>query len=98
MPGFVPNTHAGAAGASMTVLFDMTPSLGPSLTLLAFTIVIVGGLGSMTGALAGGVLIGVVEALASLTIAPSVKSLVSFALLIIVLAVRPQGLLGRAGA
>lgn len=86
----------GAAGAIMTVLFDMTPGLGPSLTLLAFTIVIVGGLGSMAGALAGGVLIGVVEALASVVVAPSMKSLVSFALLVIVLAVRPQGLLGRA--
>ena len=86
----------GAAGAIMTVLFDMSPALGPSLTLLAFTIVIVGGLGSMAGALAGGVLIGVVEALASVVIAPSMKSLVSFALLVIVLAVRPQGLLGRA--
>ena len=88
----------GAAGAIMTVLFDMTPSLGPSLTLLAFTIVIVGGLGSMAGALAGGVLIGVVEALASVVVAPSMKSLVSFGLLVIVLAVRPQGLLGRASA
>ena len=88
----------GAAGAIMTVLFDMTPSLGPSLTLLAFTIVIVGGLGSMAGALAGGVLIGMVEALASVMIAPSMKSLVSFGLLVIVLAVRPQGLLGKASA
>ncbi len=85
-----------AAGAIMTVLFDMTPSLGPSLTLLAFTVVIVGGLGSMPGALLGGVLIGVVEALASVVIAPSMKSLVSFALLVVVLALRPQGLLGRA--
>ena len=88
----------GAAGAIMTVLFDMTPGLGPSLTLLAFTIVIVGGLGSMAGALAGGVLIGMVEALASVMIAPSMKSLVSFGLLVIVLAVRPQGLLGKASA
>ena len=76
----------------------MTPGLGPSLTLLAFTIVIVGGLGSMAGALAGGVLIGMVEALASVMIAPSMKSLVSFGLLVIVLAVRPQGLLGKAAA
>ena len=88
----------GAAGAIMTLLFDMTPGLGPSLTLLAFTIVIVGGLGSMAGALAGGVLIGVVEALASVVVAPSIKSLVSFGLLVIVLTVRPQGLFGKAAA
>jgi branched-chain amino acid transport system permease protein len=61
---------------------------------LAFVIVIVGGLGSMAGALFGGVLIGVSEALAGLFVAPSAKSMFSFALLIIVLIVRPAGLLG----
>ena len=86
---------AGAAGAIMVALTDVTPMLAPSFTLLAFTIVIVGGLGSMTGALLGGLLIGVVEALASAIIAPSMKSMVSFALLVAVLALRPQGLLGK---
>ena len=86
---------AGAAGAIMVALTDVTPMLAPSFTLLAFTIVIVGGLGSMTGALLGGLLIGVIEALASAIIAPSMKSMVSFALLVAVLALRPQGLLGK---
>jgi branched-chain amino acid transport system permease protein len=86
---------AGAAGAIMVALTDVTPMLAPSFTLLAFTIVIVGGLGSMAGALLGGLLIGVVEALASAIIAPSMKSMVSFALLVAVLALRPQGLLGK---
>ncbi len=88
----------GAAGAMMVALTDATPMLAPSFTLLAFTIVIVGGLGSMAGALVGGVLIGVAEAMASLFVAPSMKSMVSFALLVAVLAVRPQGLLGRRAA
>jgi branched-chain amino acid transport system permease protein len=87
---------AGAAGAIMVALTDVTPMLAPSFTLLAFTIVIIGGLGSMAGALLGGLLIGVVEALASAVIAPSMKSMVSFALLVVVLALRPQGLLGKA--
>jgi len=82
------------AGCAMVVLVDVTPGLGPYYTLLAFVIVIVGGLGSMTGALAGGVLIGVSEALAGLFITPSAKSMVSFGLLILVLLLRPQGLLG----
>lgn len=86
----------GAAGAIMTALTDMTPMLAPSFTLLAFTIVIVGGLGSMAGALGGGLLIGAAEAVASAAIAPSMKSMVSFALLVIVLALRPQGLFGKA--
>jgi len=83
------------AGCMMILLVDVTPALGPAYTLLAFVIVIVGGLGSMGGALLGGVLIGVSEAMAGLFITPSAKSMVSFALLILVLLFRPQGLLGR---
>jgi len=83
------------AGCMMVLLVDVTPVLGPAYTLLAFVIVIVGGLGSMAGALLGGVLIGVSEALAGLFITPSAKSMFSFALLILVLLFRPQGLLGR---
>jgi branched-chain amino acid transport system permease protein len=83
------------AGCAMVLLVDVTPGLGPYYTLLAFVIVIVGGLGSMPGALLGGVLIGVSEALAGLLIAPSAKSMFSFGLLILVLLFRPQGLLGK---
>ena len=83
------------AGCALVVLVDVTPGLGPQYTLLAFVIVIVGGLGSMGGALLGGVLIGVSEALAGLFIDPSAKSMFSFGLLILVLLFRPQGLLGK---
>jgi len=83
------------AGCAMVLLVDVTPPLGPAYTLLAFVIVIVGGLGSMGGALLGGVLIGVSEAMAGLFITPSAKSMFSFGLLILVLLFRPQGLLGR---
>ncbi len=83
------------AGCMMVLLVDVTPSLGPAYTLLAFVTVIVGGLGSMPGALIGGILIGVSEALAGLLIAPSAKSMFSFGLLILVLLLRPQGLLGK---
>ncbi|HEV8110071.1 MAG TPA: branched-chain amino acid ABC transporter permease [Burkholderiales bacterium] len=83
------------AGCALVLLVDVTPGLGPYYTLLAFVIVIVGGLGSMGGALLGGVLIGVSEAVAGLFIAPSAKSMFSFGLLILVLLLRPQGLLGK---
>ncbi|MCX7892261.1 MAG: branched-chain amino acid ABC transporter permease [Burkholderiales bacterium] len=85
----------GAAGVLQAMLVDVTPALGPVYTLLAFVIVIVGGLGSMGGALAGGVLIGLSEALAGVAFTPSAKSMFSFALLILVLLLRPQGLLGK---
>ena len=85
----------GAAGALMVTITDVRPALASSFTLLAFIIVIVGGLGSMSGALLGGVLIGVSEALAGFFFEPSMKSMFSFALLILVLVLRPQGLMGR---
>jgi branched-chain amino acid transport system permease protein len=85
----------GAAGSMMVLLIDVTPALGPAYTLLAFIIVITGGLGSMPGALLGGVLIGLTEALAGLFFTPSAKSMFSFGLLVLVLLLRPQGLLAR---
>ena len=86
----------GAAGAIILLLFEVHPYLAPGYTLLAFVIVIIGGLGSLFGALVGGILIGVSEALAAILFQPSMKTAFSFALLILVLLLRPQGLLGRA--
>ena len=87
----------GAAGALMITIIPVTPFLAAEYTLLAFVIVIVGGLGSMTGALAGGLVIGVSEAVAGLLLQPSLKSMVSFGILILVLLLRPQGLFGKSG-
>jgi branched-chain amino acid transport system permease protein len=85
----------GAAGALMVTIADARPALAQAFTLQAFIIVIVGGLGSMSGALVGGVLIGVSEAAAGFFFEPSMKSMFSFGLLILVLVLRPQGLMGR---
>jgi branched-chain amino acid transport system permease protein len=86
----------GAAGCIILLLVEVHPYLAPGYTLLAFVIVIIGGLGSLPGALLGGVLIGISEDVAALLIQPSMKSAFSFALLILVLLLRPQGLLGKA--
>ena len=85
----------GAAGAMLMVVIDVTPAIGPAYTLLAFVIVITGGLGSMPGALLGGILIGVTEALGGVLFTPSAKSMFAFGLLVLVLLFRPQGILGR---
>jgi branched-chain amino acid transport system permease protein len=85
----------GAAGCMMTLIVDVTPIIGPTYTLLAFVIVITGGLGSMAGALLGGILIGLTEAVAGLLFTPSAKSMFAFAILVLVLLFRPQGLLGQ---
>jgi branched-chain amino acid transport system permease protein len=88
----------GAAGTILLLIFDVTPSAGPAYTLLAFVIVITGGLGSMPGALVGGVLIGFTEAMAGLLFTPSAKSMFSFAILVLVLLLRPQGIMGKRAA
>jgi len=85
----------GAAGCMLLLLTDVTPVQGPGYTLLAFIIVIVGGMGSLTGALLSGLVIGMSEALAGLLILHSAKSMAAFAILVLVLLFRPQGLLGR---
>ena len=85
----------GAAGVMLVLIADVTPAIGPAYTLLAFVIVITGGLGSMPGALLGGVLIGLTEAMAGLLFTPSAKSMFAFAILVLVLLFRPQGILGK---
>ncbi|MBZ0141861.1 MAG: branched-chain amino acid ABC transporter permease [Pseudorhodoplanes sp.] len=85
----------GAAGAMLVLIIDVTPALGPAYTLLAFIIVITGGLGSMPGALLGGILIGFTEAMAGLLFSPSAKSMFAFGLLVLVLLFRPQGIMGK---
>jgi branched-chain amino acid transport system permease protein len=85
----------GAAGCMLVLINDVSPAVGPAYTLLAFVIVITGGLGSLPGALLGGVLIGLTEAMAGLLFTPSAKSMFAFAILIMVLLLRPQGILGK---
>jgi branched-chain amino acid transport system permease protein len=85
----------GAAGVMLILILDVTPALGPGYTLLAFVIVITGGLGSMVGALLGGVLIGLTEAMAGLIFTPSAKSMFAFGILVLVLLFRPQGIMGK---
>ena len=81
----------------LLLIFDVTPTAGPAYTLLAFVIVITGGLGSMPGALLGGVLIGFTEAMAGLLFTPSAKSMFAFAILVLVLLFRPAGHHGARG-
>jgi branched-chain amino acid transport system permease protein len=90
---------AGTAGALIAPLYDANPYLAGEFTLTAFIVVIVGGLASLPGALLGGLMIGVSEAVAAVLFEPSAKSLLSYALLIAVLLVRPAGLVAprRAG-
>jgi branched-chain amino acid transport system permease protein len=85
----------GAAGALVSPLVPFSPSLGLSASVASFNIVIIGGMGSLLGAFLGGLLVSVAESLGAVFLAPSMKELVSFSLLIAILLFRPAGLFGK---
>jgi branched-chain amino acid transport system permease protein len=84
----------GAAGSLMTPLLPFTPSSGLLFTVASFNIVIIGGMGNLLGAFVGGILVGVSESLGAVILVPSLKEIVGFVLLILILLFRPQGLMG----
>jgi branched-chain amino acid transport system permease protein len=84
----------GAAGVAHVMLYSITPTMGIPLTLKYLTIVVLGGLGSLLGAVFGGMVLGLSEALTSLYIGPEWAPTVAFIVLIVVLVTRPQGVFG----
>jgi branched-chain amino acid transport system permease protein len=86
---------ACAAGSLLGTLYAVEPTMGGAPLLRSFVIVIFGGLGSVPGAIVGGLTIGLVENLAGAYISFAFKDVFTFALLIAVLLVRPSGLFGR---
>jgi len=87
-----------AAGGLIGPIVLVFPTMGSLMIVKAFVIIILGGMGSVVGAIVGGFLLGLVESLAAGFISPSFKDLYAFLFLVIVLAVRPTGLFGRAQA
>lgn len=86
---------AGVAGVMLMPFTSASPLFGVHMTLIAFIVVVIGGMGSMVGSLVGGVLLGAIETLAGTYISPALQQAVLFALFIIVVLVRPQGLFGK---
>jgi branched-chain amino acid transport system permease protein len=85
---------AAAAAGLMAPMAFIAPAMGSVLILKAFVIVVIGGLGSMKGAIVGGYLLGILEALAIAYISSAYKDVFAFGVLIIILAIRPTGLFG----
>jgi branched-chain amino acid transport system permease protein len=88
---------AGCAGILMALIFPISPLTSSTYLGKAFVVCVLGGLGSVSGALAGGLLLALVEGVGASFLGPSHATTLSFALLIVFLLVRPQGLLGRKG-
>ena len=88
---------AGAAGALMSVIYPISPLNSTLFLGKAFVICVLGGLGSVLGAMVGGIALGLVESFSALWFGPEYAMTISFALLIAFLAWRPAGLLGKRG-
>ncbi len=86
---------AGVAGALLSMLYEISPSMGEPYTITALIVIVLGGLGSALGSLLGGFLLGLVEAFGMHFTSPSLKMLLSYSVLIAVLLARPKGLFAR---
>jgi len=83
-----------AAGVLLLPIMPISPYMGHDFTLIAFIVVILGGMGNLLGALVGGVILGVAESASTLFLPATLKHVVSFSILIIIMLFRPQGIFG----
>lgn len=88
---------AGLAGVLLAPIYSVFPTMGRDFIFLAFTVVIVGGMGSISGAVVAGLLITQVQAISSLIVSPVWSDPIVFGIMVLVLVIRPQGLFGRLG-
>ena len=87
---------AACAGIMVSIYYNAVyPSMGYMAGINAFTAAVLGGIGNIPGAMLGGVLLGLVETLGGAYISSQYKSVISFAILIIVLLIKPTGILGK---
>jgi branched-chain amino acid transport system permease protein len=87
---------AGAAGALLAPIFAVSPTMGALPVVKAFIIIIVGGMGSLPGAVLGGLLLGAVEGIGTLFMSSAAVNMLGFLVVIAILLVRPRGLFGAA--
>jgi branched-chain amino acid transport system permease protein len=85
---------AGVSGVVLLPIYSVYPTIGVPFVLICFVVVVIGGLGSIPGALLGGLLIGIVESFTGFVVDPSLKSVVYFVIFVLVLLIRPKGFLG----
>jgi branched-chain amino acid transport system permease protein len=87
---------AGVAGGLLSSFYSVYPEVGADFILIAFVVVALGGFGSVTGAFYAGIIVGVVEVLGGFLLGPQYKLALVLLLYLLVVLLRPQGLLGRA--
>jgi branched-chain amino acid transport system permease protein len=91
----VSSALGAAAGALVGALLAIAPGVGEGLAVKGFAVLILGGLGSIPGAIVGGLVLGVSESLAAGFVSSAYKDVIAFMVMIVVLLFRPEGLLGK---
>ncbi|HMD01931.1 MAG TPA: branched-chain amino acid ABC transporter permease, partial [Candidatus Baltobacteraceae bacterium] len=89
---------AGAAGVLVSLSYPLNPSMGDPFIIKAFVVCVLGGLGSVQGALVGGLVYGIIEAFGSQYVSTGLPDAIALGVLLLVLIVRPTGIMGRAAA
>jgi branched-chain amino acid transport system permease protein len=83
---------AGLAGALLSMFYEITPFMGMSYTIVAFIVIVLGGLGNLFGSLVGGFLLGILEAVGVAVTSPGYRPLLSYAIFVLVILLRPEGI------
>lgn len=86
------------AGALLMPIYSAVPTIGFHFCIIAFVVVVLGGMGNMFGAFLAGLIIGLVEAFSGFFVSPQLKAALYYVIFVVVLVIRPQGLLGMVGA
>jgi branched-chain amino acid transport system permease protein len=84
------------AGLLVGMTFPFYPTTGTQYLIIAFGVVVIGGMGSLMGTLIGGIILGLAQLVGANFFGPTYQQLIGFIVLLVVLAVRPQGLLSKA--
>ncbi len=88
---------AGLAGSLLSMFYEMTPFMGMPYTITAFIVIVLGGLGNITGSLLGGFLLGLFETIGVGLTSPGLRPILSYSIFIIIILLRPQGLFMKKG-
>ena len=88
---------AGLAGVLLSMFYELTPFMGMPYTITAFIVIVLGGLGNITGSLLGGFMLGLFETIGVSVSSPGLRPILSYSLFVMIILIRPQGLFSKKG-
>ena len=94
---FIGCALAGVAGGLMGAIFNLSPTMGSFALMKGIAVIILGGMGSLTGVVIGGLVLGLIDGIVPPLLNPQMGSLIGFICIILILVFRPQGIMGRPG-